>query len=217
MQNNKTVESVTNGIISKFEDDIKAEKPDTAVLAALRNSIGRPISEAAGVWPVLFESMPESFLSVNGKPTYQENAVFVALQLYALAKQGSANNIVVDSDYKGNMGRSLLVGFVGRPEEKRDKKKDDDKKREAIDRRFNIMVSAENFEGFTYHLRQLFKLLKSKAKSPMEVNFGKLADDLYRYQLGEKGKNKICFQWSEGYYGRNKYTESQKEEDIIND
>ncbi len=199
-ENNQTVRSVTNRIIQRIEQNNKNGQPDTGILAALRNSVGKPISEAEEVWPVLFESVPTSFLSWNGNPTYQENAIFSTLQIYAMGRQGSSENVNADSSYKGNMGRSLSAGrLIGDSQ--------------ALDRRFNTMVSAENFEGFTYHMRQMFKLVKSKAK--MTVNFGILSEDLYRYQLGEK--ERICFKWAEGYYGRYTDTETQKQEDEINE
>lgn len=196
----QTVRSVTNRIIQRFEQQRRKGRPNTAALAALRNSAGRPISEAEDVWPILFENMPVSFLSRNGIPTFQENAIFSALQLYAMSRQGSSENVTADGSYKGNMGRSLAAGRHSGDSQ-------------AIDRRFNTMVSAEDYDGFTYHLRQLFKLVKAKCQTT--VNFGGLADDLYHYQLGNK--EKVCFKWAQGYYGGYADTESQKQEEKINE
>ena len=59
-----------------------------AALAALRHSIGKPLGEVPAVWSIIFEDMPEKFLSCNGKETKAERAIYAALQLYAVQKQG---------------------------------------------------------------------------------------------------------------------------------
>lgn len=192
----ENVYRVTNRIISILE----RQTPETnkAVLATLRNSAGKPLTKADEVWPILFENLPSFFLSVTGVPTYEENAIYTALQLYAIGRQGSSQNLTSDASFKRSMGKSLGMG----------RNTDNEK---ALDRRFNAMITAITFEEFTYHLRQMVKLVKSK--SNITINFARLASDLYWYQKGNK--DKICFQWATEYYYREntKAVENAKEEE----
>lgn len=178
--NSKNIPQVMSRIIFKLEN---AARPDTALLASLRNSAGKNLEAATDVWPFLLENMPEEFLSENGIPRYEEKAIFVSLQLYALCKQGTAANVIVDENYKKSIGASIGNGRTNDQEE-------------ALDRRFNAMITASTFDELVYHLRQLVKLVKSKAM--MKINFSLLADDLYWYQMGRK--KQIMFKWATDYY-----------------
>lgn len=178
----KSVGQVTMRIIHQLENS----ENSAAILARLRNSIGKPLSDAGDVWPFLFANMPAEFLSKNGKETKEESAVFTALQMYAMCMQGSSS-VVSDSSYKYSIGASLRSG-----------RKTDGS--EALDRRFNAMIIANTYAGMTHHLRQLLRIVKSKGG--MTVNFGRLANDLYDWQRGYK--RSVCFCWVLDYYANNK-------------
>ena len=109
--------------------------------------------------------------------------------------QGSSSVVKSDSSYKGSIGRSLGIG------------RDNDDS-EALDRRFNALITASTFSELTYHLRQLIKVVKSK--EDMTINFARLADDLFYFQLGI-GK-KICFRWAQEYYSKTNETQSVSSE-----
>ena len=66
----------------------------------------------------------------------------------------------------------------------------------AVDRRFNTMVTATNFEELLYHLRQLIKLLASRTQT--QINYPKLAEDFYWYLRGYSDQVKL--RWSRQYY-----------------
>ena len=66
----------------------------------------------------------------------------------------------------------------------------------ALDRRFNTMLTATTFDEFAYHLRQIFRLAKSKES--FSVNFIKLSEDLFWYQNGKE--RNICLSWAKDYY-----------------
>lgn len=174
----KSAGQVTIRIISQLEND--AHK--AANLARLRNSIGKPLSDAGDVWPILLANIPSEFLSRNGKETKEESAVFTALQLYAMCMQGSSS-VISDSSYEHSVGASLRSG----------RKADDS---EALDRRFNALITADTYAEMTHHLRQLLKIVKSKYV--MTVNFGRLANDLYNWQRGYQ--RSVCFRWAQDYY-----------------
>lgn len=147
-------------------------------LAAIRNSTGKGFDDALGVWPILFPLMPEEYLG-NGSLSYEEKALLVSLQLYALGQQGS-NKVM--NDEKNSVGSALRHLR--------------NEKSSSLDRRFNTMLTSTTFDEFTYHLRQIFKL--GKSDNTFKLNFSGLADDLFIYQIG--GCRQICLKWAKDYY-----------------
>lgn len=176
----QSVYQVTLEILSKLkaQEELASGK---AALSALRHSLGKPLSEAPTVCRILLENMPEEFLSRNGVETEEERAIYGALQLYAIQRQGRRGKEV--NDTVKNIGEAL-----------RNLRTDDS--REAMDRRFVSVLSAASFANFLYQLRQLVKL--AKAKRALPIDFAALADDLYWYQMG--AKEKVCLRWAEAYY-----------------
>lgn len=148
-------------------------------LAAIRHSSGKNLEEASEVWPILFPFIPQDHLG-EGALNPKEKALLVTLQLYAIGQQGS--NKMMNDEKGGSIGSSLQLIK--------------DKESTALDRRFNSMLTAATFEEFIYHLRQIFKL--GKSKSEFSVNYPALAEDLFWYQ---NGRNKqISLKWAKDYY-----------------
>lgn len=166
-----------------------------AMLANLRNSIGRDIENSVDIWPLIFEYMPEEFLSQNGTITVEERALIVTLQLYALHQQGISSSVnATDRKQFSNIGSSLK--FL-RTEEKTD----------AIDRRFNALVTASTFSELEHHLRYLVKMLRSKGKGTIKINYTQLANDLFWYQLGKQQSIKL--NWGRSYYSHAKLSKEE--------
>lgn len=195
----KSVGQVTADIIQKIE---REKDHRAAVLARLRSSIGKPLEEAGDVWPLLFENMPKQYLGRYGEETPEEQAVYMTLQLYAMCMQGTSGTVISDPSFKGTIGMSLRNG------------RDPDDSR-ALDRRFNALITADTFAELAHHLRQLMKIVKSKKE--MTVNFGRLADDLYRY-INRK-QHRVCFRWAQDYYSitDKNQTENKNEEGSSNE
>lgn len=181
----KSVYKVTANILYDLASMLNTST-GRAVLANLRNSIGKPITQTVGAWAFIFDKIPEEFQGQYENPSREENAILIALQMYALHQQGndvSVNISSVDNRWK-NIGDSLRsLRFL-----------DDGK---GIDRRFNAMITASGFEEIIYHLRQLIKILKSK--SEQKINYAKLAEDLYDLQNDYKFE-KVRFNWARSYY-----------------
>ena len=148
-------------------------------LAVIRNSAGKDFEAATEVWPILFPLIPQEFLG-TGSLTYKEKALLVTLQLYAIGQQGSEKML---NDESGNSMGSSLHNIR-------------DDKSTSLDKRFNTMLTATSFDEFTYHLRQIFKL--GKSKNAFSADFPALADDLYWYQNGRS--KQICLKWARDYY-----------------
>jgi len=190
-----------------------------AVLARLRNSIGRDISQTSDVWPVVFANIPdESFLSRDGNPTEAEKAIFAALQLYALHQQGKASGVhkpwqskktetVVAEEFSEeneekseggfrfkNIGQSLSCLRQGEASE-------------STDRRFNAMITSATFEEMLVHLRHLISILKSRDKT-QAVDYARLADDFFWFL--KDSKEQVRLRWGEGYYYRGNKKQDEK-------
>lgn len=187
-QEHEDVYKVTSRIIGKLRAQEEMSSGKTA-LAALRHSIGKPLGAVPDIWPLMLDDMPEEFLSHNGIETKEERAIYAALQLYALQRQGTRGKANTESVQ--NIGEALQKIRKGNGQE-------------ALDRRFVAALSATSFTGLVYQLRQLMKL--AKAKGALPVNFAALAKDFYWYQMG--AKEKICLRWAEAYYQKGNKIES---------
>ncbi|MEJ6401094.1 type I-E CRISPR-associated protein Cse2/CasB [Nicoliella lavandulae] len=93
--------------------------------------------------------------------------------------------------YKDNFGQALSIV----------RKSSNDST--AIDRRFNAMISSNTYDELIYHLRHLTRLIRSK-KLHIEINYSKVADDLYTFLSSLNGQEKIKLLWSESYYAQHK-------------
>lgn len=192
----ETVFSVTGKILAKLNNTLEMSATK-AMLARLRNSIGRDISQTVGVWQEVFAEMPLEFLSPDGVVTKEESAVFTALQLYALHQQGSSasvnahdleseENVENISNKWMNIGYSLSELRTGEDAP-------------SIDRRFNAMITSATFQEMAVHLRHLISIFKSKSSA--KINYAKLAEDLFWFQNGKQ--EQIRLRWGQSYY-RNK-------------
>lgn len=197
-----TVRSVTNQIVFKLDQTLETPS-GKAMLANLRNSIGKPLSESIAIWPLMFEHLPEEFLSRGPSLSNKEIAILTALQLYALYRQGKKATIpqkVKEQEVKDarpkNIGYSLSALRTG-------------DSTVAMDRRFNALVTATTYDELIYHLRQMIKLLKARTSGETDIDFGKLAQDLYRFLTGKD--ESIRLNWARSYY--RSYTKGEKEND----
>lgn len=193
---NPTVSAVTSWIINDLN-----EKRETsfgkAALATLRNSAGRPVSDSAQVWPIIFEKMPESFLGTGREMTAEEKSMLLALQLFALHQQGKSETVLLRSEQGTwkNVGFSLSTLRTN-------------ENQVAVDRHFRALITSSTFEELTHHLRQMIKLLKSRT-TDAKVDYPKLAQDLYWVLRGNQGS--VMLNWARGYYGTKQQGENKNE------
>ncbi|EIK87898.1 MULTISPECIES: type I-E CRISPR-associated protein Cse2/CasB [Gardnerella] len=195
---NKSVEvsNAVRKIINQFIE-IADTSSYRAMLAQLRHTIGKPLSQSVEIWPWILNNVPESFMDKYGEVSYQLRAVINTLQIYALYEQGVAEK----SSYKdlnksedsvneksyNNMGTALRT------------LRSDEGVRGAMDRRFSVMITASDYESFYYYLRQLVRLLKSRTKEDKQaIDYSKLARDLYLLQFEDS--EKVRLSWAQEYY-----------------
>lgn len=183
------LENVTRKILTQLSEE-RETSPGKAVLANLRNSINKELSNSESFLPILFRNLPEEFLSRDGELTETEKAIIKTLQLYALHQQGNKESVlpVLDEEEESTKSRQINLGVSLR------ELRDDDSP--SMDRRFNIMITSENFEELFHHLRQMIKLLKSRTEA--KVDYVKLSSDLYDFIRGYKERVRI--RWAERYY-----------------
>ncbi len=189
----KDLYKVTARIIFKLGERLDSSETK-AILSHLRNSIGRDISETVEIWPFVFEEVPLEYLSQNGIPTRQENAILASLQLYALHQQGK--NKLVHESSGNSVGKAL--------HEIRNLDNT------ALDRRFNSLITSGNFKELTTHLRHLISILKQEADT--KIDYAKLADDFYWYQSSSESANRMRMRWGQDYYF---YQTKEKEGDQL--
>lgn len=181
-----------------------------AFLAKIRNSVDKDLLHNIDLLSCIFSSVSyDSGELYNSGESYEEltnkeQAIFTALQLYAIHQQSSYKSVMkIGGDYdekqkyKDNIGDALSTL---RNEES-----------ESIDKRFNTMIVSTDYKRLTYHLRQMIKILKSK--SDVKVDYAKLAEDLYWFMNGKK--EGVRLSWARSYY---KYRKNEEMEgDIKNE
>ena len=180
----KSVDAVMRKIIAEIEP-IKTLGSGKAILAGIRDSIGKELTNAPQVWPMLFANLPEEYLGNKARVTAEENAIYLSLQIYALMQQGSSKLEREEEKATRNIGESLRA------------LRGDESKTKAMDERFNTMVTAGSFEELAHYLRQMVKILKVNIDSP-SVDYPKLAKDLFWMQKGKQ--DNILMDWARAYY-----------------
>ncbi|WP_066924264.1 type I-E CRISPR-associated protein Cse2/CasB [Murdochiella massiliensis] len=190
-QKKPTPVSIVTAKILCEVDAIRNTGGGKALLANLRASIGRELGRTSAVWPLLFEHLPDFYLSRNGEPTKEELAILYALQNYALYQQGCEASVLIkeEKQFRPNFGESLADLRT-------------EKEREAMDRRFRILITANNFFQFEHRTRQMMQILKARTKSSTPVDFSNLAGDFYWFLRGHQ--EDVRFRWAEAYYRRKK-------------
>ena len=161
-----------------------------AMLSSLRNSVGKPLSQTLIVWPLVFEYLPEEDLGKTSRLTDREEVMLHTLQLYAIYQQGSELSVWLE-----NRTKYQNFGHVAATLREVDQTA-------AIDRRFNALITSSTYDEFIYHLRQIIRLVKSKKKESVPIDFCRLAQDLLNFKRGYRENTRL--QWAKAYYSYNK-------------
>jgi len=171
---NKDIYAIVEQQIRKI--DASREGPRRAALAKLRRGTGKPPGATPEIWEMTIGALPED------AGEYAENAIHIALTLYATHKQGTSINGL----HGGNLG--YAVTFLKNADSNA-----------ALTKRFNTAITSPTIEELETHIRPLVKMLKTKG---IDLNYPKLAEDLYFWQF-ESTKEKICLEWGRSYWKAN--------------
>lgn len=181
-----SIEKVMSRILYRIYNT-NDETYNKEILSNLRNSIGKELSDSMLIWPLIFENIPKDYLSKNGVATNEERAIIDALRLYALHQQGNSTNVNLDTSIEGyaneNIGKSLKLLR-------------NENSKNALDRRFNILITSNSYEELIHHLRGMINLIKRDTN--IKVNYPLLARDLYRWQ-GQFPET-VRLMWGQSYY-----------------
>lgn len=184
-------------------DSTRDASSTKALLANMRNSADKDISNNVDALAYVFSNLSYGEDDRGGELSYMEQAIFTAIQMYAIHQQSNVESVLKfgnndenesrEKKYKANIGDALATL---RSDES-----------ESIDKRFNAMITATNFNKLSYHLRQMIKILKSK--SDAKVDYAKLAEDLYWFMIGRK--EEVRLSWARSYYKYRKNEEMKGE------
>ena len=184
-------------------DSTRDASSTKALLANMRNSADKDISNNVDALAYVFSNLSYGEDDRYGELSFMEQAIFTAIQMYAIHQQSNVESVLKfgnddenesrEKKYKANIGDALATL---RSDES-----------ESIDKRFNAMITATNFNKLSYHLRQMIKILKSK--SDAKVDYAKLAEDLYWFMIGRK--EEVRLSWARSYYKYRKNEEMEGE------
>ena len=186
-------------------DSTRDASSTKALLANMRNSADKDISNNVDALAYVFSNLSYGEDDRGGELSYMEQAIFIAIQMYAIHQQSNVESVLKfgnddenepiekKNKYKANIGDALATL---RSDES-----------ESIDKRFNAMITATNFNKLSYHLRQMIKILKSKSEA--KVDYAKLAEDLYWFMIGRK--EEVRLSWARSYYKYRKNEEMEGE------
>ena len=172
--------------------------PNKAILAGLRSSQTINSRQAVAVWPLMFEAMkcekmdPKAW-SRNGRPTKEELSIFSALRCFAVYQQGR-NSLLAVSARKDGRGEQLMIALSWL--------RQDERVRNSLDRRVQIMLITNNIDAVINSLAHLTPILKSHGGN-QPIDFADLAQDLYNYQghFGTiNGARRVALKWGQQYF-----------------
>jgi len=174
----------------KTEHLLKEGPWSRGMLAKLRRGIGKQPGELPELFEIILGDMPEKLYGKGDGPSYSIWAIYTALTLFALHQQGKDRPMSVsgNTEHK-NTGNSFgaAVGYLVKQDRDRE---------HAIKRRFDAVVTANEFTEFAHHARGLIQLLRA---GDIALDYPRFAQDLYWYQFDET-KNRVRLRWGEDYY-----------------
>lgn len=187
------IEKATERIIRQLYNNGDTDKASLSVLRSAATIDGYRTQK---VWPVFLSNLDEKWLSKNGKATREETAIFAAVRMYALHQQASDSCVFSRRNYSDKKdeeknGRELFEALNWL--------KQGTDSHEALDRRVQALLGTNNISATIDQLIHLMQIIKSK-KTGIQIDYARLAGDLYRFQLGYRQANEVRLRWGEQYY-----------------
>lgn len=205
---NNTAYNTAKSILIKL-DSTRDASSTKALLANMRNSADKDISNNVDALAYVFSNLSYGEDDRYGELSYMEQAIFTAIQMYAIHQQSNVESVLKFGNEDENESREKKKKYKANIGDALATLRSDES--ESIDKRFNAMITATNFNKLSYHLRQMIKILKSKSEA--KVDYAKLAEDLYWFMIGRK--EEVRLSWARAYY---KYRKNEEMEgDIKNE
>lgn len=203
------IEKATERIICQLYNNGDTDK---ASLSALRSAATIDGYRAQKVWPVFLSNLDEQWLSKNGKATREESAIFAAVRMYALHQQASDACVFSRRNYSDKKDEKKKdVEKIGRELfEALNWLKQGTDSHEALDRRVQALLGTNNYNAVIDQLVHLMQIIKSK-KTGIQIDYARLAGDLYKFQFGYRQANEVRLRWGEQYYRAFKKLETNQQ------
>lgn len=193
------IDSLEKYMSKKLSEICYASPPrQRAILATLRKGAGKEIGEVSNATAVILDGFPEEMMSYSFEASYVENAVYIALTLYAVHQQG--RDPKGESMHKYGISLGKAVRMMIPPNEK--------PANSSIAKRFFRVCSAGNIAEVSEHLRGLVRLLKSNG---IPLDYVQLAKELYWLQFPDIAP-KIKLKWGEDFYRTSNIERKEEEE-----
>ena len=191
------MDKLKESILKNMRAKIMQLKESRAVMAQLRRGVGKDMGELPDLLGFI---LPDETLSAYGETERKiENAMYTAITLFAMHQQGTdgcvssglqdGDDAVSKRNSFGHMIKRLVLRRAGDAE--------------AVQRRFNKVLSAKDMTELAVHARGLIKLCK---RQKLTLDYPEFAFDLYRVQTEESRRN-VLLSW-----GRDFYMEHRKED-----
>lgn len=161
------------------EGVLRRESTSMAMVARLRHAVGKPTGSVADIWPVTVDDALAG-PHAGDDPTPAENAVHVALTLYAVHQQSVPTRMHQRGQGFGRALRAL------RPAET---------VTDPVRRRFQAVGTADSLGELAFHARGLVQLLRAHRLSQ---DYALLADQLVAWQRGDEVR--VRLQWARDFY-----------------
>lgn len=160
--------------------------PDLAALSSLRQASDFMSPAAKKLWPMLLSALPDDGFGTRDQPSSAERAMLTSLRLYATLQQGQSYNVF--HGYKDGgisfmkaLAQARVVNMSG------------------FDSRIVHVLNAPTYANVEHGLLVMARLLKS-SKSYLEIDFVKLAGELYSWQYSRDAADTVSLWWGRDYY-----------------
>lgn len=159
-----------------------------AMLAKLRRGIGKDLAETPDTWEVTLDGLPEELIGYEGTGNHVANeaemAIHTALTLYSMHQQGNSSPVSTPERSFASAIRSLISA--------------DKANENAIKRRFDAIITADDITELSNHARGLIQMMKA-SKIPITFDYPRFAKDLYKFQYDE-GRGEVRLNWGLDFY-----------------
>jgi CRISPR type I-E-associated protein CasB/Cse2 len=174
-----------------------------SAMAQLRKCVGKSIGESPEIWKYTIEGMDSELIGIGGKASFAEEAVFAAMTLIGTHQRGNTNWM----DKRGvGLGDGLrtLKRFANSSSSDTD----------MVQNRFVRAIQATTCEEL---VDKLYGLIVMLSNNGIGIDYPQLAEDLYRYQLGEEARESVKLNWARQIGRSSKKDEKQEEESNVSE
>lgn len=182
-------DSIIRQLYRKGGDTIRKD-----ILAGLRAGKDVTSQRARIFWPVMMENLSSEYLASN-ESTFEENAVYSAVRLYAIHQQGNDELVYASGKEEGN-------AFFEALKKVRISKQQNNIDTKSLDRRIQLLLATTNFGSLVNSLVQIEKI--GKASGFNKVDYSQLAQDLLYFQYSYENANKVLLKWGREYFSYSK-------------